>query len=185
MSIKDFLLWQRLPSKGDSQTTPQPSNQGLHLDHTNGWERGFSRRRFIHAAAGATALAFGCGLSSRALARDDRSRRGEPLPEPKPIPGGSDLSEELGLEPPYDFIHTFAPGPKGVVLPFTKVPLEGLNVEPSTITDFDGATALAFVVGRATGSDGKTYNLETDFRIMEGRYVSAEGMRRHGTFALV
>jgi len=75
------------------------------------------------------------------------------------------------------------PGPKGVVLPFTKVVLEGLNVEPSTITDFDGATALAYHVGKAKGSDGKTYNLETDFRVMEGRYVSVEGTRRHGTFA--
>ena len=183
MSIKDFLPWQSLPSKGDSQTTLQSSKQDLHVGHTNGWERGFSRRRFFHAAAGATALAFGSGLSSRALARDDH-RHGEPLPEPKPIPGEVDLSD-LGLKPPYDFIHQFSPGPKGVVLPFTKVPLQGLNVEPSTITDFDGATALAYHVGKATGSDGKTYNLETDFRIMEGHYVSVEGTRRHGTFAFV
>ena len=68
-------------------------------------------------------------------------------------------------------------------LPFTKVVLEGLNVEPSTITDFKGATALAYHVGKATGSDGKTYNLETDIRVMEGRYVSVEGTRRQGTFA--
>jgi hypothetical protein len=184
MSIKDFLPWQRLPTKGDSRTTAQSSNQGLHVGHTNGWEGGFSRRRFFHAAAGATALAFGSGLSSRALAQDDHSRHDEPLPEPKPIPGGTDLSE-LGLEPPYDFIHTFAPGPKGVVLPFTKVEFEGLNVEPSTITDFDGATAVAYHVGKARGSDGKTYNLETDIRIMEGRYVGVEGTRRQGTFALI
>jgi hypothetical protein len=153
------------------------------VGHTNGWEPGISRRRFIHtAAAGATALAFGSGLSSRALARDDHIGHDEPLPEPKPIPGEVDLSE-LGLEPPYDFIHEFLPGPKGVVLPFTKVVLEGHNVEPSTITDFDGATALAYHVGKATGSDGKTYNLETDFRVMQGDYVSVEGTRRHGTFA--
>ena len=184
MSIKDFLPWQRLPSKGDSQTTPQSSNQGPHVGHTNGWQRNFSRRSFIHAAAGATALAFGSGLSSRALAQDDHSRHGEPLPEPKPIPGGIDLSE-FGLKTPYDFIHQFSPGPKGVVLPFTKVPLQGLKVEPSTITDFEGATALAYHVGKARGSDGKTYNLETDIMVMEGRYVSVEGTRRHGTFALI
>jgi hypothetical protein len=152
------------------------------VGHTHGWERGFSRRRFIHAAAGATALAVGSGLSSRALARDDDNGHDEPLPEPKPIPGGTDLSE-LGLEPPYDFIHQFAPGPEGVVLPFTQVPLQGLNVEPSNITDFDGATALAYHVGKAKGSDGKTYNLETDFRVMEGEYVSVEGTTREGTFA--
>ena len=182
MSIRDLLPWQSLTSKGDSQTTAQPSDQGLHVGHTHGWEPGISRRRFFHtAAAGATALAFGSGLSSRALARDDNGHD-ESLPEPKPIPGGIDLSE-FGLKPPYDFIHEFLPGPKGVVLPFTKAVLEGLNVEPSTITDFKGATALAYHVGKATGSDGKTYNLETDFRIMEGRYVSVEGTRREGTFA--
>ena len=182
MSIRDLLLGQRVPTKGDSQTTAQSSNQGLQVGHTHGWEGGFSRRRFFHAAAGATALAFGSGLSSRALARDDHIGHGEPLPEPKPIPGELDLSE-LGVEPPYDFIHQFSPGPKGVVLPFTKVPLAGLNVEPSTITDFDGATALAYHAGKAKGSDGKTYNLETDIRIMEGHYVSVEGTRKHGTFA--
>ena len=183
MSIRDLLPWQSLTSKGDSRTTPQPSNQGLHVGHTHGWEPGISRRRFIHtAAAGATALAFGSGLSSRAHAQADHIGHDEPLPEPKPIPGGIDLSD-FGLVPPYDFIHEFLPGPKGVVLPFTKVVLEGLNVEPSTITDFDGATALAYHVGKAKGSDGKTYNLETDFRVMKGKYVSVEGTRRQGTFA--
>ena len=184
MSIGDLLPWQSLTtSKADSRTTPQPSNKGLPVGHTHGWEPGISRRRFIHtAAAGATALAFGSGLSSRAFARADHIGHGEPLPEPKPIPGGTDLSG-LGLKPPYDFIHQFAPGPKGVVLPFTGVPLQGLNVEPSNITDFKGTTALAYHAGKAKGSDGKTYNLETDFRVMKGRYVSVEGTRRQGTFA--
>ena len=72
MSIRDLLPWQSLTTKGDSRTTPQPSNQGLHVGHTHGSEPGISRRRFFHtAAAGATALAFGSGISSRALARDD------------------------------------------------------------------------------------------------------------------
>ena len=183
MSIKEFLPWLRVTSEGDSQATPQPSNQGLHAGHTHGGERGISRRRFIHTAAGATALAFGSGLSSRALAKDDdNGHDDEPLPEPKPIPGGTDLSE-FGVPPPYDFIHELFPGPEGVVLPFTQATLQGLNVEPSTITDFKGATALAYHVGKAKGSDGKTYNLETDIRVMEGRYVSVEGTRRRGTFA--
>ena len=67
MSIKDFLLWQRRSTKADSQTTSPPSNQGLRMGETHG----FSRRGFIHTAAGATALAFGPGLSLRALAHDD------------------------------------------------------------------------------------------------------------------
>jgi hypothetical protein len=181
MSIKDFLLWQRLSTKGDSQTTPQPSNQGLHVGHTHG----FSRRGLIHLAAGATALAFGPGLSLRALAHDDDSDDdNQTLPAPKPIPGGSDLSG-FGLVPPYDFIHVFGPGPVGIVLPFTGGALQGLNVEPSTITDFRGVTALAYHVGEAKGSDGNTYNLETDFRVMEGQYVAVDGTTRHGSFALI
>jgi len=87
--------------------------------------------------------------------------------------------------PPYDFIHTFGPGQDGIVLPFTGVALQGLNVEPGTITDFDGATAVAYHVGKAKGSDGHTYNLETDFRVMDGRYVGVDGTTRHGTFALI
>ena len=164
MRIKDSLLWQRLSSKGDSQTTPQPSTQGLHVGHT---QRGFSRRGFIHTAAGATALAFGPGLSRTALAHDDGGHD-EPLPAPEPIPGGADLSG-FGLVPPYDFIHVFAPGPVGIVLPFTGNPLQGLNVEPGTITDFHGATALAYHIGEASGSDGHTYNLETHMVAMEGQ----------------
>lgn len=181
MSIKDFRLWQRFSRKGDSQTTPQPSNQGLHVGHSHGWERGFSRRGFFHTAAGATALAFGPGLSLRALAHADGKGHDGPLPAPKPIPGGTDV----GLAPPYDFIHIFAPGPVGIVLPFTGVVLEGLNVEPSSITDFRGTTALAFHSGEARGSDGHTYNLETDIRVMDGEYVAVDGTTRHGSFALL
>ena len=87
--------------------------------------------------------------------------------------------------PPYDFIHTFGPGEAGIVLPFTGVALQGLNVEPGTITDFDGATAVAYHVGEAKGSDGNTYNLETDFRVMDGRYVAVDGTTRRGSFALI
>ncbi len=150
----------------------------------------FSRRGFIHSVAGATALALGSRLSALALTHGDREDedddddRHETEPAPNPIPGGSDLSG-FGLGPPYDFIHFFAPGPVGLVLPFTGVALEGLNVEPSTITDFRGSTALAYHVGEVRGSDGHIYNLETDIRAMKGRFVAADGTTRNGTFALL
>jgi hypothetical protein len=177
MSIKDFLLWQRRSTKADSQTTFPPSNQGLHPDHTGG----FSRRAFIHTAAGATALAFGPGLSLRALAHDDGDNHDRTLPAPKPIPGGL----RLGLAAPYDFIHVFPPGPETIKLPFTGGMLQGLDVEPSTLTDFQGVSAVAFHVGEAKGSDGHTYNLETDIRVMDGKYVAVDGTTRHGSFALI
>jgi hypothetical protein len=178
MSIRDLLPWQRLSYEDNSQSALHPPDQGRQVARTDR----FSRRGFIQTAAGATALTVGPGVSSRAFAHDDDDHQTRPAP--KPIPGGSDLSP-FGLVPPYNFIHTFAPGQDGVVLPFTGVALQGLNVEPGTITDFDGVTAVAFHVGRAKGSDGNTYNLETDFRVMDGKYVAVDGTTRHGTFALI
>jgi len=84
-----------------------------------GETHGFSRRGFIHTAAGATALAFGAGLSLRALAHDDGDNHNRTLPAPKPILGGLNLGLVAGLVAPYDFIHVFPSGPKNITLPFT------------------------------------------------------------------
>jgi hypothetical protein len=149
---------------------------------------GFSRRRFMRTAAGTTAFALGPKFTSTARAAnghdDDDHRHGRTTPAPKPIPGGTDLSG-FGLPPPFDFIHVFAPGEQGKVLPYTGVVLQGLDVEPITITDFDGFSAVAFHVGQAKGSDGKLYNLETDFRVMTGNYIAVDGSTRRGNFALI
>jgi hypothetical protein len=81
-------------------------------------------------------------------------------------------------------IHVFGAGDPAVTLPFTGITLQGFDVEPSTITDFKGSSALAYHVGTARGSDGKTYNLETDIRAFEGEYV-VDGIARRGSFALI
>lgn len=81
-------------------------------------------------------------------------------------------------------IHVFGAGDPAVMLPFTGITLQGLDYEPSTITDFKGSSAVAYHVGRVRGSDGRSYNLETDIRAFEGEYV-AEGAVRHGSFALI
>jgi hypothetical protein len=98
-------------------------------------------------------------------------------PAPRPIPGGNTL-------PNGDLIHVFGAGDPAVTLPFTGGTLQGLDAEPSTITDFKGASAVAYHVGRARGSDGTIYNLETDMRAFEGLYV-AEGAVRRGSFAFI
>jgi hypothetical protein len=121
-----------------------------------------------------TAGTLAVGLSASLTRPKISEARTAPLPAPKPILGGFDI-------PP--LIHEFIPGPEEITLPFTLIPLQGLNVEPSTITDFKGFTALAYHVGTATGSDGKTYNLETDVRVFEGEYVAEDGTRHEGTFA--
>lgn len=77
----------------------------------------------------------------------------------------------------------FLPGPTDATTPFLDLPGEGLDVEPSTITDFRGRTAFAVVSGQAHGNDGTRYNVEFDVRVMEGRYVADDGSRRDGAFA--
>jgi hypothetical protein len=96
---------------------------------------------------------------------------------PSPIPGGIDLG-------PAGVIHVFGAGDPDVTLPFTGIVLQGLDYEPSTITDFKGSTAVAYHVGTARGNDRRTYNLETDIRAFEGEYLS-EGRVHRGSFALV
>jgi hypothetical protein len=103
-------------------------------------------------------------------------KHADPVPAPRPIPGGIDI-------PP--LIHVFVPGPEGQVLPFTQTVLEGFDVEPSTITDFKGFTALAYLLGTATGSDGEQYNLEVDIRGFEGKYVAEDGSVNFGTFGFI
>ena len=83
--------------------------------------------------------------------------------DPVPIPGG---------------LHVFAPGPR-------KLGLQGLGVEPSTIIDFQGDVALAYMGGDATDADGHRYQLQADMRILSGEYVSADGVHRNAAFGFV
>lgn len=57
------------------------------------------------------------------------------LPAPKPIPGGFELPDGTVL-------HVLPPGPPDITLPFTGVRLQGLDVEPSVITDYRGYAQL-------------------------------------------
>jgi hypothetical protein len=132
--------------------------------------RGVLRYGAVAGAAAAVSPTFADTAHASGLPR--------PLPAPRPIRGGSQI-------PNGPLIHVFAPGPEGLTLPFTGVVLEGRDVEPGVITDFNGASAVAFHVGTATGSDGKQYNLETDIRAMEGDYVAVDGTRRRGLFVLI
>ena len=51
------------------------------------------------------------------------------------------------------------------------------------MTNFKGFTAFAILSGQAEGSDGKTYNVEFDLRVMEGEYIAEDGSHQQGTFA--
>jgi hypothetical protein len=136
------------------------------------------RRRFVLTAAGTvTGGVASLAWPATSIAAVSPSSGRRLSPAPSPIPGGIDLGDGF-------VIHVFGAGDPTVTLPFTGITLQGLDYEPSTITDFKGSSAVAYHVGRVRGSDGRMYNLETDIRAFEGEYV-AEGAVRHGSFALI
>jgi hypothetical protein len=136
------------------------------------------RRRFLRAAGTASGAGIvGLGWRSAHAATASHASHRRVRPAPKPIPGGIEVAPGL-------VIHVFAAGDPAVTLPFTGITLTGVDVEPSTITDFNGHSAVAYHVGTARASDGRTYNLETDIRAFEGEYV-VDGETRHASFALV
>lgn len=86
--------------------------------------------------------------------------------DPVPIPGGFAPGA-----------HAFVPGPP-------EFGLQGLDVEPGTVTDFNGFSAVGYFAGTAVGSDGLTYDMLNDMRLQQGTYVAVDGSVRRGTFAL-
>lgn len=97
-----------------------------------------------------------------------KSRRNN---EPVPIAGGLQI-------PGGPLIHLFLPGPENLGL-------MGFNIEPSTITNFSGFSAMAYPGGTATDAAGKSYDLAVDLRVYQGECVSAGGSHFNGTFALI
>lgn len=155
--------------------------------HAHGPDWTLPRRGLIVGAAGAlvsTGLVRSLGWSETAEAAEPDDSGDLPgslqavMPPPEPIPGGTQV-------PDGPLLHVFLPGPEDVTLPHSGLTLQGLNVEPSTITDYRGTTALAYLVGTATGSDGKTYDLEADIRAFEGTYLAADESRHSGRFAFI
>src|SRR5215471_893476 len=91
--------------------------------------------------------------------------------EPAPIPGG------LVLPP---VIHVYAPGP-------VNQGFQGLDIEPSVITNYRGFTAIGYPGGFGTATDGSgnSYDVVTDMRVFHGEYVSTDGTHHRGTFAFI
>jgi hypothetical protein len=87
---------------------------------------------------------------------------------PRPIPGGFDQS--FNLVPNGAFFHALPPG---------------IGFDMSTITDFKGVVAGSEIRGTAHGSDGSTFDFDTDMRFMRGTYVGLDGRVHHGTFGFI
>jgi hypothetical protein len=133
------------------------------------WHTPISRRTFLRAGIGASAIgaAIGTGLL-QPLAASATPGIGNVLPIP------SILEPFPGVE-----IHVQAP-------PFT-----GVNTDPSTVWNFDGASGIAFIdtsVTRTHRKTGEQQVLPSTFNhmmFMQGIYVGRDGHVREGTFSLV
>ena len=122
-----------------------------------------SRRQFIKAAAGTAGILLGSGLWMPALAQVAGPA------DPRPIPGGT---QYLGLEEVFHIFDSVS------------------GVEPSTITDFNGAISRMRVQGTGTGTDtatGTTTSLlfEANMGFMRGIYRGTDGRLRQGTFGFI
>ena len=62
---------------------------------------------------------------------------------------------------------------------------DGLAADPSTIGNFQGLVALAYLRGRVQDATGRRWLMVNDIRLFQGDYVSADGIQRQGTFAFV
>lgn len=147
-----------------------------------------SRRQFL-GAAGATAAAatlVGTGAIAPVPARAAGGVPTFPV-QPPPSPIGASVPtvgpDDPPLDPPFDIIHWLLPGPEDAATPILGLPGFGLDVDPSLVGDYRGFTAYSVIVGNATGSDGVTYDVEFDVRVMDGTYQAADGSRHNGTFA--
>jgi len=74
-------------------------------------------------------------------------------------------------------VHIFAPGPPPIG--------QGVDVELNAITNFRGFSALGYLGGTATDSNGNNYLVGSDMRVFQGEYVSADGSHHRGTFVFI
>jgi len=89
--------------------------------------------------------------------------------------GRADMSEPIPVLPTHA---VRSPGPPALGF-------AGLSADPSSIGNFQGLVALAYLRGRVRDANGHRFVMMNDIRVMQGDYVSADGIVRRGTFAFV
>lgn len=89
-----------------------------------------------------------------------------------------------GTEDPSDPVPVLAgarilsPGPR-------RLGLAGLAADPSTIGNFRGLVAVAYLKGKVRDDTGRRAAMANDIRLFQGDYIAADGLPRRGTFAFV
>jgi hypothetical protein len=124
-----------------------------------------SRRQFLGRSAAALGSVAGLGLADPLVALA-KGKGGSGVPNP--IPGG--LGANFQPVPSDPVVHVLPPG---------------IGFEMSTITDFNGVVGASEIRGTAHGSDGSSWDFDTDMRFMQGQYVDTSGRMQHGTFGFI
>ena len=141
----------------------------------------FSRRKMLAGAGAATAAGAAAMVSTPGVAGATTIPR-HPSALPKPIPGGVPLDPD---DPENSLIHWYLPGPTDAVSPILGLQGMGLDVEGSSITDFQGKVAFAIMSGEAVTNDNETLQVEFDVRVMQGRYIGEDGNEHNSIFAFL
>jgi hypothetical protein len=128
---------------------------------------GISRRQFTRNAAGTAVIGATLGSLWRpGLAEAKSSFAPVPIPGGTPALGGS--------------YHVFGPAA-----------FDPIDAEPSTITNLNGFTGLAYISGMVTQTNVQTGEqvrypfLESDMRFMKGEFRGTDGRMHHGTFVFI
>ncbi|MEM7326643.1 MAG: hypothetical protein AAF531_26385 [Actinomycetota bacterium] len=133
-------------------------------------------------AAGAASAVVAGGLVGAGPASAAPARLLPAVPLPKPV--GARVPTGFTAPQPEEIAFTL-PGPPGAATPVIGLPAMGLDIDPSSISDFNGFTAFAVVAGEARASDGNLYPFEFDVRAMKGTYVGEDGTEQRGEFAFM
>jgi hypothetical protein len=132
------------------------------------WHASISRRTFPRAGVGASVVGGALGLG---LLRPVSAWAAPGIGNVLPIPT---TEEFLGVE-----LHVQSP------------PFSGVDTDPSTVWNFQGASGIAFIdtevtrTHRKTGEQQVLRSLMNHMTFMQGIYVGRDGHVRDGTFSLV
>ena len=137
----------------------------------NSYARGWSRRDFLRATAGAAVIGT---AASAGLLRPGRALAGGP---------------GIGLVEPIPTTVEFFPGVQSHVL--GPPVLFGPDSDPATVNNFRGASAIAFISGTCERRNRKTGETRTlpfifnDMRVMKGVFRGRDGLVRDAAFGFV
>jgi hypothetical protein len=157
------MKYAEILSPGEARPTLSGAARA-HAAHCHIHRAAVSRRQFLQGATGLTALATLGSTVSRVEGAPASPGIGLVTPIPTTLP-------LFGQE-----VHVQAP-------PFT-----GIDSDPSSVYDFEGAVGIAFISGLVDRTDRKTGETRTlpysfnDMRFMQGQFVGRDGHTRNATF---